>query len=274
MPSSSSPSLAPTTLELAHTTVHQHTTFLRSSTLSFIPFRPSYPSLLPSSSMSFYTYTTATTFLEHASSSSDPITLTLETDSPAVPELDSSSTLAQAEHALSSSTFFPADRASAGFVLCRIIEDGYVLELRWVAFSQAAPGATHRFAELDQQSTLPPVRFVFPARLVPTPAFSFADDTGTLKVLALTEAGYLYVLAFSGPSLFYSAAQGAEYQRYELAVAGLATRFPVLMHGVDERTVVIGCAEGYVLSVDIDEDSAGECDRGLCVNRPNITDQS
>lgn len=209
--------------------------------------------------MAFASFTTATTFLEHASAL-DFLTYTVPTASPASTEPEPIPALAQPDHALASSTFFPPDSSTAGFILSRIIEDGYTLELRWISFihgeagdGRGAAGGTSRFAELDQQATLPPVRFVFPARLVPSPFFQLVGETGALQVLALTEAGYLYALTFAGTNLFYSPALAEEKWSDEYEIVALETRMPVLLQGVDDSRVIVGCEDGYIVSAEIEE---------------------
>lgn len=198
-------------------------------------------------------YSTATTYLEHATTT-QAITYTVPSTCPVSDEPQPDPVLAQPDHALSSSTFFPPQ--STGFVLSRIIEDGYTLELRWVGFSNqsgnSGEGGGHRFQELDQQGTLPPVRFAFPSRLVPAPYFALAEESGALQVYALTEAGFLYSLAFTAETLFYSTSLGEEQWSEEYELGSLVPRLPVLMHGVAERRVIVACADGYNSSFEID----------------------
>ncbi|GAA5962589.1 hypothetical protein JCM21900_000955 [Sporobolomyces salmonicolor] len=206
-------------------------------------------------------YSTATAFLEHASTADD---FHYEVPSSApLPKSAPPSLLAQADHALSSSTFFPPYARTDGFVLARIVEDAYQLELRWVAFSRRGqhqaveqamdedPSASP-FADLDAHpGTLPPVRFIFPARLVPNPSFAILESTSQLQVYCLTEEGYLYVLSFPLESLFYQPTLANEPWSEEFRIESLAGRTPVLMQGVDEGRIVVGCADGFTVGLEI-----------------------
>lgn len=205
-------------------------------------------------------YTTATTFLELVSTV-DILSYPVPTSGP-VDETAPTPALAQADHALYSSTFVPrtADGGpSTGFVLARVLEDGYALELRWVAFSRAPASAAldgnppNPFSDLDgHPGTLPPVRFVFPSRLVPSPAFVVSPSSNRLQLLCLTEKGYLYSLDFSLASLFYDKEELAEGNwSEEFKVESLDERMPVLVHGVDEGRVIVGCEDGHVVSVEL-----------------------
>lgn len=196
-------------------------------------------------------YTTATTFLEHASTI-EHITHQVPTNSIASEEAESTPLL-DLDHASSSSTFFPT--SSTGFILSRIIENSYTLELRWVSFARGASMETQgRFAELDEQGTLPPVRFVFPSPLVSIPFLSMPDDEEVLDVCALTEAGYVYALSFTGGSLFYSTAMEDNEWSIEHRASSLEGRTPVISSGVDEGRVIIGCSDGYTCLVELIED--------------------
>ena len=211
-------------------------------------------------------YTTATAFLEHCSTL-DLVSYPVPTSAP-VDETAPPPALAQADHALYSSTWLPraqdGAQQSAGFVLARIVEDAYALELRWVAFSRGGTttnsSSSSPFADLDAHpGTLPPVRFVFPSRLVPSPAFVVSTSTSTsspsdsrLQLACVTEAGYLYTLSFPLATLFYDDKHlaGDEWCE-EFKVDSLEGRVPVLVHGVDEGRVIIGCEDGFAVSVEI-----------------------
>ncbi|GAA6013580.1 hypothetical protein JCM11491_002714 [Sporobolomyces phaffii] len=218
-------------------------------------------------------YTSATAFLEHASTA-DVLTYTVPTAGP-IDEQAPVPVLNQADHALYSATWFPPyPTAPSGFVLARVIEDAFTLELRWVSFTRPPPppppdddddGRENPFRELDAHpGTLAPVRFTFPSRLVPTPSLTLAtndDDAPVLEVMALSEAGYVYALAFPLDSLFYGlddspAAAGSEWSE-EFKVEGLEGRTPVLMHGADEGRIVIACSDGHSLVAEIAQGSDG-----------------
>ncbi|GAA5994757.1 uncharacterized protein JCM10292_004335 [Rhodotorula paludigena] len=211
-------------------------------------------------------YTTATAFLEQVSTV-DILSYPVPTSGP-VDETAPTPALAQADHALYSSTFVPrtADGGpSTGFVLARVLEDGYALELRWVAFSRTPASAAldgnspNPFSDLDgHPGTLPPVRFVFPSRLVPSPAFVVSPSSNRLQLLCLTEKGYLYNLDFSLASLFYDKEELAEGNwSEEFKVGSLDERLPVLVHGVDEGRVIVGCEDGHVVSVELAQGEDG-----------------
>lgn len=224
--------------------------------------QPSLDSLSPQLLLKMATrYSTATAFLEHASTADD---FHYEVPSSApLPKSAPPSLLAQADHALSSSTFFPPYARTDGFVLARIVEDAYQLELRWVAFSRRSQhqaveqamdedSSTSPFADLDAHpGTLPPVRFIFPARLVPNPSFAILESTSQLQVYCLTKEGYLYVLSFPLESLFYQPTLANEPWSEEFRIESLAGRTPVLMQGVDEGRLVVGCADGFTVGLEI-----------------------
>ncbi|GAA6005692.1 hypothetical protein JCM10207_005297 [Rhodosporidiobolus poonsookiae] len=219
-------------------------------------------------------YTTATAFLEQCSTQdivSYPVPTHSTPDDDAPPPV-----LAQPDdHALVSTSFFPqTGRKATGFVLARTVEDAYALELRWVSFSLSSDGQPPQdgmdqdqngdgassepnpFAELDAHpGTLPPVRFVFPARLVPTPSFTLAGEGADrrLEVYAVTDAGYLYVLSFPLDSLFYGAdlaSDDAPEWSEEFRLESVEGRLPVLMQGVEDGRVIVACEDGHVTCVD------------------------
>ncbi|BGP12916.1 hypothetical protein JCM10213_004335 [Rhodosporidiobolus nylandii] len=211
-------------------------------------------------------YTTATAFLETVSPS-DVVTYTVPTVAPIDDEHREPRLAQPDDHALTSSTFFPSRRNTTGFVLSRVVEDAFALELRWVAFSRSTgtagdedmdqDGGENPFAELDAHpGTLPPVRFVFPARLIPQPAFTVSPDGQQLEVYAVTEAGYLYVLSFPLESLFYAedldSEQAPEWSD-EFKLESLEGRTPVLMQGIEDGRVVVACADGFVACVDFED---------------------
>lgn len=237
---------------------HPNQTSLTTSSLSFQPWRPFAMSLstLPTSSSSTAAvrrYTTATAYLRDHYALENIV----PTSTPSVDESELPTLLAQDTHAVSSSTFFPP--STNGFVLSRVIEDAHTLELQWVSFSKgsnAVPGAdadSKLFAELDEeQATLPPVRFVFPSRLVPNPSFIISateGDTRELHVYALTEAGYLYVLRFAEPRLFYSLPEEDDEWCEEHTVPSLEARTPIMMHGVAEGRVTVACSDGFAVAL-------------------------
>lgn len=210
-------------------------------------------------------FTTASVLLELCSTV-DTLSYSVPTGSPLSDLPQPEPVLAQQDHALHSLSFFPPPNSlrpgnEHGFVLARIIEDGYTLELRWIAFTTGqghgaggagGGGKGKGKAELDGPPALPPVRFVFPARLVPDPTLSIrTGDEPSLEVLALTEAGYLYALSFPADSLFYDPALQNEQWSEEFSIDALQHRVPVLVHAVDEGRLVIGSSDGHVLSVEV-----------------------
>ncbi|GAA6058592.1 hypothetical protein JCM10212_007031 [Sporobolomyces blumeae] len=262
-------------------------------------------------------YTTSTAFLDDCSTET-VLTYTVPTRYP-IDETSPPAVLNQADHAVGSDVWFPPPALSAtrseredseeagdgegvsdGYVLSRLVEDGYTLELRWVAFGRPAcavelsspdndndddgrahaerdgPTGRRRSSELDRHpGTLAPVRFTFPARVVPSPAFTLvsADDaplptSRSLQVLALTEAGYLYTLTFPFPTLFYDSdylssssrldrdSTGSEWAE-EFEVEALSVRKAVLVEGADEGRCVVACEDGSAFVVEIAEGSDG-----------------
>lgn len=227
---------------------------------------------LPADMTSSSPFTTSSAFLESCSTS-DILTYTVAT-SATIDESAPRPVLAQPDdHALSSSTFFPSQQNTTGFILSRVVEDAFALELRWVAFSRSRgdeieteegqPGSSsNAFADLDKHpGTLPPVRFVFPARLVPgaVAAFALAPDGKHLEVYAVTEARYLYVLTFPLETLFYGAdlaGEDAPEWSDEFKLESLEGRTPVLMKGIEDGRVVVACADGFVACMDF---ATGAC---------------
>lgn len=143
--------------------------------------------------------------------------------------------------------FFPPD--AQGFVLARVLDAGDTLELTWLSLTQgAAPDSP--CAELEHAGALPPVHFVFPARILPSPAFVLVEDT--LRVHVLTEDGYFYALSFPVANLFYADGLGADESfSEEHRVLALDGHVPVLMHGSGVGKAVIGCADGFVVSLEM-----------------------
>jgi hypothetical protein len=156
--------------------------------------------------------------------------------------------------------------------LARIIEDAFTLELRWVSFTKEESkgeegGKKNPFMELDQHpGTLAPVRFTFPARLVPNPSFNIVnaatsederdeDEDSSLQILTLSEAGYLYALTFPLDTLFYGIGNEEGDWSEEFKVDGLEGRTPVLMEGAEEGRVVVACSDGHSLVVEIADGS-------------------
>ncbi|GAA6035119.1 hypothetical protein JCM8097_006370 [Rhodosporidiobolus ruineniae] len=221
-------------------------------------------------------YSTASAFLETCSTQ-DIVTHTVSTSAP-VDDSPVTPALAQPDdHALSTTTFFPPSTsstapASNGFVLSRLVEDAYALELRWVAFArgpvagtgdqdmgdgsadEGQQGQASPYADLDSHpGILPPVRFVFPSRLIPSPSFALSPEGTHLEVFAVSEAGYLYVLTFPLESLFYGDDLGsadAEDWSDEFKLESVEGRTPVLMQGVEDGRVIVACEDGFVACVD------------------------
>ena len=203
-------------------------------------------------------YTTCTSFLEHCSTST-VLTYTVPTSYP-ISSLSPPPLLSQEDHALYSQTLFPSS-PSTGFILSRIIEDGYTLELRWVAFTRGEEKEKQGgFEELDKHpATLTSVRFIFPSRLIPSPSFTYQEET--LQVCAITEAGLMYTLSFATKDgLFYDGKIGGnEEWSEEFLVEGLQGKEPVLMKGAEEGRVVVACKDGTSLVVEIAEGQGTFC---------------
>jgi nuclear pore complex protein Nup160 len=207
--------------------------------------------------MDHYSITTASAYLP---STDDIVSFTIPTKSP-VSQLESTiPTLAQSDQAISSTSFFPSHSRCSGFVLARVVEDGYVLELRWMTFVRGSrlememgrEGETENpFAELDDSSSdLPPIRFIFPARIVSNPFLTLVVGSQALQVRILTHEGYLYSLMFKDSTLFYSSelADRDDWSE-EYKVGSLEGRRPALLHGVAEGFVVIGCTDSFLVRV-------------------------
>ncbi|KAK4699982.1 hypothetical protein P7C70_g6268, partial [Phenoliferia sp. Uapishka_3] len=210
-------------------------------------------------SQRYTSFNTATAFLELCTTQGfvehTVPTETLASDTPERPPF-----LAQSDdHALHSTTFFnPNDRSS--FVLSRIIDDGYALELSNVSYtagpSSSATATSSAKGHQQRTRTLPPVRFSFPSRLIPNPAFSILDN-GDLQVHALTDEGYLYVLWFSGQTWFNEPALEDEVWSAEFKVEGLEGKVPVGLWAVDERRVVVAAEDGSAFVVQVDDQLRG-----------------
>lgn len=182
---------------------------------------------------------------------------TVPTSAPARPisEIESTSEFdLQFEHALSNSVLLPA---SLGFAIARVIDNGKVLELRWSSFTRKAdanemqteydnPGP---YTDLDE-AALPPVRFVFPQRIVPSIALVEHPNKSAIFVTVLTENGYLFRLTFTGPGYFCYPEYFPEQYSTEYAVSLLTDRTPVLLHGIDCDTILIACTDGTLIKLD------------------------
>ncbi|GAA5955260.1 hypothetical protein JCM3765_003262 [Sporobolomyces pararoseus] len=230
------------------------------------------------SSSSSERFTTATSFLEHCSTD-QILNYTVPTDS-IIQETAPVPILNQpVDHALSSCTYFPPTTTSSsscstgGFILSRILEDGFTLELRWSKFfkdtSERDGDGDERFRELEQHpGTLAPVRFTFPSRLIPDPCFNIiyqqeeeeeeGEGEEVLQVLTVSEAGYLYSLNFPLDTLFYSLPEQGRQGDWseEFKVEGLENKLPVLLKGVPQQSgrVVIACKDGTNLVVELAQD--------------------
>lgn len=213
-------------------------------------------------------FTTSTSYLIDQ----DAIEVVIPTSTPASEQYDSlGGHLAQESHAHSSTTFFPPGASTTGFIISRVIEDRYTLELRWTSFIKGpSPGLMRAsmqdgapFTELDdERATLSPVRFIFPARIVPDPAFIVhTTDTGAkeLHLYVVTEAGHFYVLRFDQARLFYALDHASDNEWCEeIKVTSLDGRSPVLVHGVDEGRVIVACSDGFAVALTLAE-GAGQC---------------
>lgn len=201
-------------------------------------------------------YRSYTTALAFQTPPSELLAHPIPTASPVSQAALTTPTLAQRDHALYSSTFFPP--GSAGFITARVVGDGYVLELRWVNYTTdeltRSRSDEREFAELDQQHSLPPVHFVFPARILPTPTFYLTEEG--LQVLAATEEAYFYSLLFTTSTLFYSPDLPEQDYSTEYKLPTLDGHSPILMHAVEPGKVVISCADGFLLAVEIEDSTS------------------
>lgn len=149
-------------------------------------------------------------------------------------------------HASSVSVFFPSRGSPNGYIVARLLEKNRCLELRWLSLVQRAVGDVGEtrggvYDHLDAQAAVPPVRFQFADPLVPD--VQLAEGDGTLIVHALSTAGILYRLKFTGPH-FFATDELEEGYSSEYTVGGLSGRTPTLLHGVDTDAVIATCADG------------------------------
>ncbi|KDN43797.1 hypothetical protein K437DRAFT_257384, partial [Tilletiaria anomala UBC 951] len=141
-----------------------------------------------------------------------------------------------AEHA-ASCTIGGSSAHPSAFFLARAIEDGGILELRWLKYisntqhvqdDMRCEQPLHPFAEVHVGLSAPsaPELFQFPAPLLADISI-FADDrTRTLQLLCVTVTGYLYRLTFKSPNAFHARSLHAGWVT-EHRVSGLA--------GIDEQ---------------------------------------
>ncbi|KAK4058160.1 hypothetical protein OIO90_000899 [Microbotryomycetes sp. JL221] len=228
-------------------------------------------------------FATATTFLHDL----EPKTVVVPTRFP----VSSSSAAASPElslHASLASTslvVFPHQRASTNdasqhgqsstrkkrqrsAIMARTVDNGYSLQLELVATTTSSSSASGALASPSPR----PVKLEFPSRLLPTPSVVLLDDEADtpdeLQVYAVTEAGLLYVMRFTGPRLFYSQFQQDEQddvtwceeykiQHFANAIALGSTNVPVLMHGVDEAHIVVASSDGSAVSIVLSDNKAG-----------------
>lgn len=200
----------------------------------------------------------ANCWLEHCSTS-EFVTYTVPTASISAELPQAESITVQEEHASWSDTFLPPYALSKGFLLARIVESGRTLELRWLNTTHEA--STASFADLDASNNLMPVRFVFPAKIVPGVTMSLLEDERRLQVCALTEEGYLHVLTFNSPHFFYATNLEDTDWSEEIIVGGLEGKRPTLVHGIDSSRIVVACSDGSTICVTIGNGPGEQSDK-------------
>jgi nuclear pore complex protein Nup160 len=135
-----------------------------------------------------------------------------------------------AEHA-SFSTVFHSD--TTGTILLRVIHGGLTVEL------------------VSLTSDVPPIRFVFPALVLPAPGLFLSDD-GQLHVLAITTTGSLYRLvlpATNGGKLWQEQFGKNWCREYDIKNA-TTEQFSGLVKAQGTHCVVVGLKNGSLLKLD------------------------
>lgn len=211
--------------------------------------------------MSYPTFTTATTFLDHLR---PPFEAVVEYEVPTSAQsteptyLSSQNSILQSSHASQSICHFPPT-TSRGFIKASVVNDGYSLELRWLGWSKCS--SDHPTDQLDEEDTEEdqdssltaldkggchtPVQFRFPDKIIPTPYLATDIVDGTLIILVLTDAGILYRLKFTVPLLFYAELFEEDWST-DIEIEAIANRMVILYHGIDANNLVIASSDGIL----------------------------
>lgn len=128
----------------------------------------------------------------------------------------------------------------------RVLHDGLILEL------------------ISLSADVTPVRFVFPAPLLPTPAM-FLENADELHILAMTKSASLYRIVIHVGSrfrLWTDSDKGMNYTEHMLRQCG--ENLSGVFHAQNPTLVVVGMPNGSLLRVESDSASGGE---GQCFLR-------
>ncbi|KAK4054756.1 hypothetical protein OIV83_000680 [Microbotryomycetes sp. JL201] len=210
-------------------------------------------------------FTTATAFLAET----DPKIIVVPTRFP-VPEQQAPRVAYASSHASTSSLAFPDGLATRGFVLARTVDDGFSVQLEWTGFAASTQTTSARQTPLDAldaatvsaaslaRPSPAPVKFEFPSRVVPSPMLLFVDqaDQGStfeLQLYAVTDAGVLYVLRFTGEHMFYDELADSDDQtwceEYKINHFAHSAGVPALAHVVQEARIIVASSDGHTGSL-------------------------
>ena len=218
-------------------------------------------------SKALFAYTTASAYYDHFTPK-DAVVHIISSysaeESFAGHEQDNAAASLEPKHASEVETCF-FDPPSRGFVVARIIDNARKLSLQWCSISVEGPNDSEEvqagpYDVLDAETEHAAVHFLFPDRIVPQIMLEKDEKSGTLFVVALTEAGSLYRMAFPDPWLFYANPLPQDYvQSYQVKNLYGPSREPVLMHALGSESVLIATTDGTLIKCT--QDRIGENDR-------------
>jgi nuclear pore complex protein Nup160 len=143
-----------------------------------------------------------------------------------------------AEHATHSSLLHTP---MTGTILLRVLHAGLIIEL------------------ISLSTEVPPIRFIFPAAILPSPAM-FLWDSSELHVLAVTQTGSLYRLVIpvdNGHELWLN--RGNDIWPCEYLIKNIANTIDGVVHVQGTDCVAIGLKNGSLLRLET-EYVGGESD--------------
>ncbi|KAL1924308.1 uncharacterized protein VTP21DRAFT_7343 [Calcarisporiella thermophila] len=141
------------------------------------------------------------------------------------------------------------------FIYWRVIDHDRVLELRHL--STNSPSLDDQHGSNEVLSMMAPVRFVFPAPIVPDVYF-FEIEQSLFVYLVLT-TGVFYRLKFTAPSYFSTRSIPKNYCSY-FRLRHLENKRPVVVHAVNKDVIIIGCHDGSLVELSASGRDEGDMD--------------
>ncbi|RKP08682.1 nucleoporin Nup120/160-domain-containing protein [Thamnocephalis sphaerospora] len=133
----------------------------------------------------------------------------------------------------------------------RVVDDGRVLELARFTLQRAQTSVEHVLGE-DAIRDGVPVRFRFPAIILPDVCWFEDRDTGVLHCVVLLASGTVMRLSFEQPALFYAAEEIGARNCFQYRMHSLtADRAPVVARAISADHLVVGCTDGSIVGVDL-----------------------